>query len=211
MQLDKLYNYKDLITISILTSLSIIISVVCNILAVKLIPTHIGKVSVEVSASSLLFIFILMISSETVNRYGQRIGNFVAIMTFVFTAVFVVTVSIFRAVPSTDSVIQQAYNLLFQNNGIFIIASVVAYIISVNCSIALSAYFPNTVTLVTIVSTALDAVVYTGIGYLFGCGWYRTSAGFVRWLHLLSTQYAIQVALIVIVSAALSTYKKLSE
>lgn len=190
-------TYKNTFRVCGLCCLSVVISITCNVLATKLIPINIGLLNgVEVSASSLLFIAIFAISSYAVNTYGKAVSQFISIMTFVCTALFVILANIFRFVPSSDTNLQIAYNELYRNNFSFIVASVVAYVVSIRVSRKLSAIIPKDVATVTAASTLVDAFIYSFIGYYLGCNWFEQPGGFNRWATLFLSQYCIQLVLL---------------
>lgn len=189
--------------------LLITVGVISNVLCAKLLELTIWGVTFTVSGSTPFFALVFMFSNLLIELEGSRYSKIVVVSNYVCVLISVLMLMIVNHLPGQDELTSRAFSYLFDTNYKFLIASISAYVCSMwlqskifrrlRRSFARRSVSRSLSHLTsTVIAQFVDVSIFAFIAYYIGSDWYSVPEGTTMLTDIILSQYAVQLAMIVV-------------
>lgn len=195
----------NLIGLNMIFVVSLVIS---NVVTAKLFATGITLFGIPVTlpGAAMCYAITYLMTDVIGEIWGKKEANRTVRWGFVGQAVATLLIIATQYLPASDSAVQQAYNALLGQNWVFVIGSLVAYFASQSWDVWVfhkirdkhnanpkMRWLWNNAS--TITSQIIDTVLFIGISFGFGFGWFFNHDMHAPLLAMMVGQYALKFIL----------------
>lgn len=182
----------------------IVLVILSNIVASKLI--YIGD-KISFNIGTLLFAFTFLINNILNITKGEEFSKKLIWKGFIISIITSIILLIFKYIPTKDTEVQNAYNIILGSNWIFVIGSLTAYIISQLLNNTLFSkikqtkipkFISSSVTI--IIGNIVDTTIFDIIAFGLGFGWLITNITGLIWMIIGQTLVKITITIIINIS-----------
>lgn len=179
----------------------IVLVILSNIVASKLI--YIGD-KISFNIGTLLFAFTFLINNILNITKGEEFSKKLIWKGFIISIITSIILLIFKYIPTKDTEVQNAYNIILGSNWIFVIGSLTAYIISQLLNNTLFSkikqtkipkFISSSVTI--IIGNIVDTTIFDIIAFGLGFGWLITNITGLIWMIIGQTLVKITITIII--------------
>ena len=199
-----------------LAMLFVSLYVISNAIAGRIVNTGIFIFGEEiiVSGAVLTYAATFLIADVIHQIYGKAKARIVVAWALLIQIIILIFILITKYLPSSYYFyeVRDAYNLLFGLNIYIVIGSLTAYFISQNLDIILFEKIKNKImsisnnyklrgiwnTASTLISQAIDTIIFSTIAFGVGFGWIFTEEGRLLLLMMIVGEYIIKMAIAIL-------------
>ena len=202
---------KNLILLSMIFAVSLIIS---NVVTAKTIQTGIplfGGATITIPGAAVCYAITFLMTDVIGEIWGKKEANQTVILGFLCQVLATILIIFTQFLPAVDPEMQNAYNMLLGQNWIFVIGSLVAYLISQSWDVWVfhkirdkyinkhgttkgGRWLWNNAS--TMTSQILDTIIFIVIAFGIGFGWIWNNP--IALLNMCVGQYLIKFILALI-------------
>lgn len=182
--------------------------VIANVVTGKLIETGIPLfgATITIPGAALCYAITFLITDIVGEIWGKKEANEIVKFGFIAQVLATVLIMITQYLPAVDPAMQKSYTMLLGQNIVFVIGSLVAYLISQSWDVmifhrirekAIKKYGYNKNRWIwnnasTMTSQILDTVIFIGIAFGLGFGWLFDSSMWPTLGAMMIGQYLIK-------------------
>lgn len=202
---------KNLILLSMIFAVSLIIS---NVVTAKTIQTGIplfGGATITIPGAAVCYAITFLMTDVIGEIWGKKEANQTVILGFLCQVLATILIIFTQFLPAVDPEMQNAYNMLLGQNWVFVIGSLVAYLISQSWDVWVfhkirdkyinkhgttkgGRWLWNNAS--TMTSQILDTIIFIVIAFGIGFGWIWNNP--IALLNMCVGQYLIKFILALI-------------
>ncbi len=204
-------NTQILMLLSMLFVVSLVIS---NVVTGKLIQTCIPLFgsTITLPGAALCYAITFLITDIVGEIWGKEEANQIVKSGFIGQILATILIVFTQYLPAVDSKMQESYEMLLGQNIVFVIGSLVAYLMSQSWDVWIFHKIRNKIinkkgnnksrwiwnNLSTMTSQIIDTVVFIGIAFGIGFGWIFDKAMWSTLAAMMIGQYLIKFILAII-------------
>lgn len=199
---------RNLILLSMIFAVSLIIS---NVVTAKTIQTGIplfGGTTITIPGAALCYAITFLMTDVIGEIWGKKEANQTVALGFICQIIASLLILFTQYLPAVDNNMQQAYTMLLGQNWVFVIGSLVAYLISQSWDVYIfhklrdkyikkhgsvkgGRWIWNNAS--TMTSQILDTIIFIGIAFGLGFGWLWNNP--IGLLNMFVGQYLVKFIL----------------
>ncbi len=204
-------NNQNLMLLSMLFVVSLVIA---NVVTGKLIQTGIPLLgsTITLPGAALCYAITFLITDIVGEIWGKKEANQIVKFGFIGQILATVLIVFTQYLPAVDSKMQESYEMLLGQNIVFVIGSLIAYLMSQSWDVWIFHKIRNKIVnkegnnksrwiwnnLSTMTSQIIDTVVFIGIAFGIGFGWIFDKAMWSTLAAMMIGQYLIKFILAII-------------
>lgn len=204
-------NNQNLMLLSMLFVVSLVIA---NVVTGKLIQTGIPLFgsTITLPGAALCYAITFLITDIVGEIWGKEEANQIVKSGFIGQILATVLIVFTQYLPAVDLKMQESYEMLLGQNIVFVIGSLVAYLMSQSWDVWIFHKIRNKIinkegnnksrwiwnNLSTMTSQIIDTVVFIGIAFGIGFGWIFDKAMWSTLVAMMIGQYLIKFILAII-------------
>lgn len=188
--------------------------IISNVVTAKLIATGITifGVSLTLPGAALCYAITFLMTDVIGEVWGKKEANQTVLLGFVCQVLASLLIIFTKFLPAVDPAMQESYNALLGLNYVFVIGSLVAYFCSQSWDVWIFHKIRNKYltehesnrnrwiwnNLSTMTSQIIDTVLFIGISFGIGFGWFFDSAMWATLGAMMIGQYCLKFLLAII-------------